>query len=332
MFTHILVPLDGSLLAEAALPAAAFLAGRFGARVTLFHVVEKNAPSEVHGQPHLRSAADATAYLETLSRRGFPPGIAVNCHVHAAEADNVAESIVAHVEELRHDLVIMCSHGRGRALHLFLGSIAQKVIAMGAQPVLITHPDDQGGAPAFSCNNILVPLDGKPDHAQSLPVAKEIARACAAALHLAIVIPRFASLSGEIKTTSRMLPGTAAIMLEMVSQDARESIQAQMASLREQGFAASAHVMRGDPARTIVKAAAHAKVDLIVLATHGKTGMEAFWAGSVTHSICSRSKIPLLLIPVAKSDPSSGLTDKAPENLISNAAMVKGRPRENRLV
>ena len=82
---------------------------------------------------------------------------------------------------------------------------------------------------------------------------------------------------------------------------------------------------------TIVKAAAHAKVDLIVLATHGKTSMEAFWAGSVTHSICSRSKIPLLLIPVAKSNPSSGLTDKAPENLISNAAMVKGRPRENRL-
>jgi nucleotide-binding universal stress UspA family protein len=300
MFTHILVPLDGSSLAEAALPAAASLAGRFGARVTLFHVVERRAPSEVHGQPHLKNARDAAAYLEHLSRRGFPQGIPVDCHVHENHADDVAGSIVAHAEELKHDLVIMCSHGRGKALHLFLGSIAQKVIAMGALPVLITHPDDQGGAPVFSCDNILVPLDGNPDHAQALPVSKGIALACNAALHLAIVIPRFASLSGEIKVTSRMLPATATRMLEMASQDAQESIQVELVLLREQGFIASAHVLRGDPAKTIVKAAADAKVDLIVLATHGKTGMEAFWAGSVANKICSQCKVPLLLIPVSK--------------------------------
>jgi nucleotide-binding universal stress UspA family protein len=300
MFTHILVPLDGSSLAEAALPAAAFLADRFGARVTLFHVVERRAPSEVHGQPHLTTARDAAAYLEDLSRRGFPQGVPVDCHVHENHADDVAGSIVAHAEELKHDLVIMCSHGRGRALHLFLGSIAQKVIATGSLPVLITHPDDQGRAPAFSCNNILVPLDGNPDHAQALPVSKEIARACGAALHLAVVIPRFATLSGELKVSSRMLPATASRMLEMASQDAQESIQADLTSLHEQGFIASAHVLRGDPAKTIIKAAAAAKVDLIVLATHGKKGMEAFWAGSVANKICSQSKAPLLLVPVFK--------------------------------
>jgi nucleotide-binding universal stress UspA family protein len=298
MFTHILVPLDGSSLAEAALPAAAFLADRFAARVTLFHVVERHAPSEVHGQPHLTTARDAAAYLEDLSRRGFPRGVPVDCHVHENHADDVAGSIVAHAAELKHDLVIMCSHGRGKALHLFLGSIAQKVIAMGSLPVLITHPDDQGKAPDFKCDNILVPLDGNPDHAQALPVSKKIARACAAALHLAIVIPSFTSLSGELKVSSRMLPATASRMLEIVSQEAEESIQVDLAALHEQGFIASAHVLRGDPAKTIVKAAANARVDLIVLATHGKTGMEAFWAGSVTHTICSRSKSPLLLIPI----------------------------------
>ena len=298
MFTHILVPLDGSSLAEAALPAAAFLACKFGARVTLFHVVERNAPSEVHGQAHLNNAQEAVVYLGNLSQRLFPQGIPVDCHVHENQADDVAGSIVAHAAELKHDMVIMCSHGRGKALHLFLGSIAQKVIAMGSLPVLITHPDDQGGAPAFSCNNILVPLDGNPDHAQALPVSKGIARACDAALHLAIVIPSFASLSGEIKVSSRMLPATASRMLDMASEEARESIQTELTALREQGFAASAHVLRGDPAKTIVNAAADAKVDLIVLATHGKTGMEAFWAGSVTHTICSRSKSPLLLIPI----------------------------------
>jgi len=301
MFKHILVPLDGSLLAEAALPAAAFLAARFGARVTLFHVVERNAPREVHGQPHLKNAEDAATYLHLLSQRAFPTGITVDRHVHAAEADDVADSIVAHADELEHDLVIMCSHGRGQALHLFLGSIAQKAIALGSRPVLITHPDEQGDAPPFSCNNILVPLDGAPDHAQALPVAKEMARACGAALHLVRVVPRFASLSGTEKVSSRMLPATASRMLEMASLDAGETFRKQLEALREEGFTASAHVLRGDPAKTIVKAGSHARVDLIVLATHGKTGMKAFWEGSVAHRICTLTRIPLLLIPLPRA-------------------------------
>lgn len=301
MFKHILVPLDGSLLAEAALPAAAFLAARFDARVTLFHVVEKNAPSEVHGQPHLKNAEDAATYLHLLSQRAFPPEITVDRHVHATEADNVADSIVAHADELEHDLVVMCSHGRGQALHLFLGSIAQKVIAQGSRPVLITHPDDQGGAPPFACNNILVPLDDNPGHAQALPVSEEIARACGAALHLVMVVPRFATLSGTEKASGRMLPSTTSRILEMASQDAREIFREQLESLRRQGFTASAHVLRGDPAKTIAKAAGSAKVDIIVLATHGKTGMEAFWAGSVTHRVCTLTRIPLLLLPLARA-------------------------------
>jgi nucleotide-binding universal stress UspA family protein len=55
-----------------------------------------------------------------------------------------------------------------------------------------------------------------------------------------------------------------------------------------------------DPATVIINSAQQSQIDLIVLATHGRTGMEAFWKGSVTHKICSRSRIPLLLIPVEK--------------------------------
>lgn len=303
MFRHLLIPLDGSKMAEAALPAAAFLAEKLASRVTLMHVVERNAPSEVHGQPHLKNARDASAYLSELSQRAFAKGVAVDFHVHEAEVDNVAGSIVAHADELKHDLVIMCSHGRGKSLHLFLGSIAQKVIGMGSIPVLITHPDEQGGAPPFSCRNILVPLDGDPDHAKALPVAKEIALACNAALHLATVVPRFSSLSGEAMVSGRMLPATASKILELEYKDAQEFIKAEMESLRSQGFAASGHVLRGDPAGMITDAANASSVDLTVLATHGKTGMKAFWEGSVAHRICSFSRVPLLLIPIAKACP-----------------------------
>ena len=301
MFKHLLVPLDGSKMAEAALPAAAFLAEKLASRVTLMHVVERNAPSEVHGQPHLKNAREAYAYLGDLSRQAFAKGIAVDFHVHKTEVNNVAKSIVAHADELKHDLIIMCSHGRGKSLHLFLGSIAQRVIGMGSLPVLITHPDEQGGAPPFNCRNILVPLDCDPDHAKALPVAKEIALACEAALHLAIVVPRFSSLSGEAKVSGRMLPATASRILELEYKDAQEFINSETENLRSQGIAVSGHVLRGDPAEMVANAANASNVDLTVVATHGKTGMKAFWEGSVAHRICSFSRVPLLLIPLAKA-------------------------------
>lgn len=302
MFKHILVPLDGSRMAEAALPAAAFLAQALHARVTLMHVVEKNAPAEVHGQAHLTDAQEAANYLEAISAKAFQRQIPVDCHVHTAGVDDVAQSIVDHAAELGHDLVVMCSHGRGRALHLFLGSIAQKVIAGGSRPVLIAHPDEQGGPAAFSCTNILVPLDGDPEHAQALPISKELALACTASLRLAMVIPRFTNLSGNMTITGRMLPGTTSRMLDMALQDAETYSANLLKELRDQGFAASAHLFRGDPAKTIVEAANLAPIDLIVLATHGKTGMEAFWAGSVTNKICSQCKVPLLLVPVRQAE------------------------------
>lgn len=301
MFKHILVPLDGSRMAESAVPAAAYLAERLHARVTLMHVVEKNAPSTVHGQAHLVEAPEASAYLNEIARQGFPQEVRVDCHVHTAAVEDVARSIVDHATELKHDLVVMCSHGRGRALHLFLGSIAQEVIAGDSRPVLITHPDEEGEPRPFSCGNILIPLDGDPEHTQGLPVAKELALACQASLHLAMVIPRFMNLSGnQTVTGSRMLPGTTSRMLDMALQDAEAYSAGLVKELEGQGFVASGHVLRGDPAKIIVEAADRAAIDLITLATHGKTGMEAFWAGSVTNKICSQSKVPLLLVPVAK--------------------------------
>jgi nucleotide-binding universal stress UspA family protein len=300
MFKHILVPIDGSSLAEAALPAAAFLAGKLRARVTLMHVVEKNAPDAVHGQPHLQHPQEAERYLRELAKRAFPKKTPIDCHVHTNEVDDVAGSIVAHSEELSHDLVIMCSHGKGAALHLFLGSIAQSVIARGSQPVLITHPDEQGGAPAFNCRHILVPLDDDPEHAQALPVVKELARGCGATLHLIAVIPELGTISGGKAVASRLLPGTTSRLLDLATQDAEQYLAGIETGLRAEGFQASAHVMRGDPASVIVEAAQRAPIDMIVLATHGKTGMDAFWAGSVAHRICSQSRIPLLLIPVGK--------------------------------
>jgi len=284
-------------MAEAALPAAAFLAVKFDSIVTLIHVIEKSPPDEVHGQPHLKNTEEATAYLKDVARRAFPSGARIDFHVHTAETDNVAESIVAHAGELDHDIILMCSHGRGKAFHLLFGSIAQKVISGGRLPVLIIRPG-KNDLQKFSCDSLLLPLDGDAEHAEALPVSKELAKAFGAIIHLAVVIPGFGDLSGQRAVTSRFLPGTTSKMLELSVQKAEEYIRSQLDALRNQGFEADAHVLRGDPAAVIDDAALEFNAGLIVMTTHGKSGMDAFWSGSVTHKISIRSMIPLLLIPI----------------------------------
>ncbi len=72
MFKHLLVPLDGSKLAESALPVAAWLAKTLKAPITLLHVIEQDAPEEVHRDRHLTNSDEAEAYLAKLPNPNFP--------------------------------------------------------------------------------------------------------------------------------------------------------------------------------------------------------------------------------------------------------------------
>lgn len=304
MFKHILVPLDGSYLAESALPAAGFLSEKFQTTVTLVHIIEKDAPSEIHGQSHLTDIAEAETYLKSISEKHFSKALRIDYHVHTTAEEDVAASIVAHTGEFDHDLIVMCSHGRGRALHLMLGSMAQQVIAGGTIPVLIIRPDDAGATLSeFSLNTVLAPLDGVADHEQAIPVAKMLAQTCNAAIRLAVVVPQFISLSGRMSVTSRFFPGTVSRMLDISVQQAENYLQSLVGKLMGEGVSATGHVRRGDPADQIFSLARQLQVDLIVLATHGKSGMEAFWEGSVAHRVCSRCLVPILLIPVNGASP-----------------------------
>lgn len=298
MFEHLLVPLDGSRLAEAALPAAATLSKTLDARVTLIHVIERRAPQEIHGEQHLSDPAEASAYLGEVAARAFSPGVHVEQHVHTAEVRDVARSIVEHADELGPDLVVMCTHGRGGLRTWLLGSIAQQVIALRATPVLLIQPDGAAATPDFACRRLLVPLDGNPDHEQGLGVATALARACAAALHLLMVVPTPGTLSGEHGTTARLLPTATSAWLDMSEENARAHLRQKAIGLQAVGLGTTTEVCRGDPASAIVRTAQRMEADLVVMGTRGKRGMDAFWSGSVAAQVSSRSRVPLLLMPV----------------------------------
>jgi nucleotide-binding universal stress UspA family protein len=305
MFKHILVPLDGSRLAEAALPAASFLAGILDARVTLVHVIERDAPQEIHGERHLTEPDEARNYLDEVALRAFPSGIRVEKHVHSSEVSNVARSIAEHVGELGPDLIVMCTHGRGGLRALVFGRIAQQVVGLGTTPVLLVQPSGSGQAPAFSCRRLLVTLDGNPDHEQGLKVAESLAKACKAELHMIMVVHKYKNLSGEHAATAKMLPRATIALLDLAQEEAEEYLHRHITELQAAGLTVMADVHRGDPVATIVGTAARQGIDLIVLATHGKTGMNAFWSGSATPNVASRTLVPLLLVPVHEKEMES---------------------------
>jgi nucleotide-binding universal stress UspA family protein len=323
MFKHLLVPLDGSALAEAALPAASYLAQTMGASATLIHIIEADAPQEIHGERHLSEPGEAYTYLEGVAR-AFPPGLSVECHVHTLPASDVARGIVEHVDEFAPDLIVMCTHGSGGLLGLVVGSIAQQVIALGKTPVLLVHPGGHspsrvateettagtapspggGGGSAWGpLRRLLVPLDGNPDHEQGISVAAGMAAACGAGLYLLRAVHTSGSLTWQSAATARMLPSMTHAYLDLAQEEAVAYLRRRIAGLEGSGLVVAAEVQRGNPADVIVKMATKVQADLIVLSTHGRSQMDAFWSGSVTPKVAGRTNVPLLLVPVPETEP-----------------------------
>jgi len=290
-------------MAEVSLATAVFLARTLGAGITLFHVIERGAPQDIHGERHLTGPDEARDYLGEVAGRTLPADISVERHVHTNEVNDVARSIAEHVGELGPDLIVMCTHGRGGLRGFMFGRIAQQVVGLGTTPVLLVPPVAAGASPAFSCNRILVALDGNPDHEEGLKVAASLAKICGAELCLIMAVHTSDTLSGEEATPAKLLPGATRALLDLAAQDAEKYLNRHETALRAAGFTVSSEVRRGDPPTVIVATAERTKSDLIVLGTHGKTGMDAFWSGSATPNVTSRSVVPLLLVPVRSKEP-----------------------------
>jgi Universal stress protein UspA and related nucleotide-binding proteins len=300
MFKHILLPLDGSPLSETAVPVVAYLAEKLLAQVTLLHVIEKNAPEKIHGQKHLVNEEEACDYLAQLAEKSFPKQVEVYRHVHTEEVDRVSASIVQHSDEFDPDLIVMCAHGEGGLHDFVVGNIAQQVIAAGSVPVLLLQPrlDDRSHFEGFE--RILIAMDGNPEHESGFEIASELAQALPAAVHLIQVVPTLSTLSAKQSATGTLLPVTTAALLDIDEESAGEYLEEKMQTLQAQKIAVSAEVERGDPARGVVQSAEAYHAQLIVLGTHGKSGLNAFWTGSVAPKIVEQTQTPILLVPVRR--------------------------------
>ncbi len=298
MFKNILVPLDGSHLSEASLAPAAYLAKTLKSQVTLLHLIEQGAPTEIHKERHLTQPDEANAYLKEVANRAFPTKVKVKTHVHTAAVSDVARSIVDHAPELKPDLIVICTHGRSGVRDLLYGNIAQQVVAMGTTPLLVIKTK----IPSFELKKILIPLDPDSMHDNSLDVAESLAKIFKAELHLLSIIPTLSTLGDEQSAAGNLMPMTTQAYLDLKVENVKKDLQIHSDALHKGHLKAIAEVARGDPASLIIKAAEKFGADMILLSTHRKAGMSAFWARSVAPKVAQKTKTPLLLIPLYQSE------------------------------
>jgi nucleotide-binding universal stress UspA family protein len=288
-FARILVPLDGSPLAEAVMPAACSLAKRLGGTLLLLHVLEQEPPAAVHGEPHLCDAREAFEYLERQATDLRREGIAVESHVHERPVDDVARAVDMHAHEFGADLIAMCAHGRSNLRARLIGSIAERILRAGSVPVLL-RTVRRAEVPAFDLRRVLVPIDFGHDVDAALAAARVLAVPYGAAVTL------LAAPERPPPTTSRLLPGTSALMraydLDALGARLAEVADRLRADVREVDTLVAAEA----PTPAILAAGDALPADLIVLVTDAHGGLSSWSEPSTVQQLLRRADMTLLLI------------------------------------
>lgn len=300
---EILVPLDGSSAAEAALPYAEAVATAMGASLRLFGVVEPEDTgrpiwSVEVGERADREQAQHAALLQTLTdvaaalrERGFVAEVTV------ARGDP-ADEIVAAADERMAAMVVMATHGRGGIDRLLVGSVADKVMRMCTRPVLLVRPPAAAErAPAPALRRLMVPLDGSPLAESALPLAAELAAAAGATLTLVRVEPF---------TTVGATPTAAPIDVAGIEEARAAAAESYLGEVHQRlpaGLRVERRVLRGVPSETLIRFAQQENVDLVVMSTHGRGGLRRLVLGSTADRLV-RAGVPTLL--VRSAGPAAG--------------------------
>jgi nucleotide-binding universal stress UspA family protein len=287
-FTRILVPLDGSRLAEAVLPAACSVARTLGARLLLLHVPEREPPATVHGEPHLASRDDALAYLEehAASLRGL--GLEVDVHVHERPVGDVAAAIDSHAHELEADLLAMCAHGRTGLRSRLVGSIAERILRGGSIPILLRTAHSPEAA-KFELRRVLVPIDFGHDVEAALSAARALAKPYGAAVVLLSALE-------PAPPSARMLPGTSALTRELDLEALHRRLGELAERLRTDIGDVQTIVEQRRPTDAILAASDALPADLIVLVTDAHGGLASWYDPPTAQRLLARPAQTVLLI------------------------------------
>ncbi len=316
MFKRILIPLDGSLRAEKAIPVAARLARPSGGKILLAQVAtipviyESYGATPYFGEIVNTEVVSAEDYLKMVKESEKLAGIQVETSVLVGAP---AQTLLSMASMFKADLIVMTTQGKTGVKRWVLGSVAQKIARHSPIPVLVLH--EAGTTTVVSRRDsspvrALVSLDGSVLAKTALePTAQLIAALSApvtGALHLLRVVKPLAF--DQKKVDAEYIQRTQ----EQALHEAKTDMQSVVEHLREGpigklNLTITWSVALGeDVADTIIRVAEigedagsggiPGRCDMIAMATHGRAGLQRWVLGSVTERVLSATRLPLLIV------------------------------------
>jgi nucleotide-binding universal stress UspA family protein len=295
---RIVVPLDGSDVAEKVLPYVTALAARSDAKLVLVSCVEPVAQWD-REKGALRWDSEevlASQYLVGVSEKILAPkGIGVELRVVYGGA---GESILKVAEEENADLIAISTHGRSGIKRWVLGSVARKVLEGAEVPLLLVRAG-AAAVESWSVSRVLVPLDGSGLAEQVLPRVKELA----SLFDLEVVLFTAVSPPHTYSGIEPKPPASWALVLSEMEASAKDYLSRTQATLRRDGLKVVSRYAVSPPTDGILAAAQDSRADLIAIATHGRSGLGRAIFGSVADAVVRRSGLPCLVIRPRETQP-----------------------------
>ena len=263
---RVLVPLDGSLLAESILPALMPLASRQPVGLHLLQVVDQAGEMEA-----------ARAYLARLGKDLRRDRVE---SVSRIEFGHPVEEILHRAKSGEFDLVAMTTHGRGGLRRVFMGSVAEGVLRHATIPLLINRP----GTTIGDWNRVVVPLDGSKISETILDEAARLAILLRATLHV-------------VRVTLPLLPTTDLYFrpLPEVEENPQPYLDEVCDRLAARGILAVPVCLHGFAGQEIVRYASKIGAGLIAMMTEGRTGVPRMLSGSVAEEVLRSATCPVLV-------------------------------------
>ncbi len=295
---RIFVPLDGSALAESALPVALGLARRHGAELHLGSVVSDLPPvplaagdGELITRWFEAEEKRAEAYLERVVEGLSSEGTGgIESHVRSGP---VTRTLQGMADSLGADLVVMTTHGRGAWQRAWLGSVADGLVRQAQRPVLLLRERDSGalsgtGAP----RRVIVPLDGSEASEASLLPLRILLDPEQTEVELVLV------LQEPLPMATSYLPHAVAdgALMEARRERAQRYLEGLQSRLGDQGFRATSRILTaGDAGHGILQHLERSGADLVALSTRGRGGAARFLLGSVADKVIRTASVPVLV-------------------------------------
>jgi nucleotide-binding universal stress UspA family protein len=282
------VLLDSSIWAAQAIPYARAIGKATGAELVLLSSVKTHTQALHDAFPE--TSKQRADYLQSVAKMLSAEGLKVSTEV---KAGFLADSTKALIEEKDIDLVITSTRGKSGNTHWLSGGVSSKLMSQITKPVLLVHAEEEeltAQIPDFK--RVMVSLDGSIVSENALPITRSISKAFNSEVVL-LSVPQVPEVQ-NYRAPSTAVDQIRSSMVETM----QNFLKAVSRSLQEDGLKIRTMITGSLPVRTIVSTGEEENVDLIVLTSRGRGGLDRLFVGSVAERVVAESNKAVLMVPV----------------------------------